>query len=251
MSFQADKDYLDKVRSVQGYKKTSFALLGLRKGQKVLDAGCGTGSDAMEVARFVGPTGLVVGIDNNPEIIQIAHEKAKGLDLPLEFRLEDAHQFSFDDGTFDAVRTDRLLQHVEDPFKVMTELCRVTKPGGIVVASEPDWGTLVIDSADYDTTTRIIDRGFRSLIRHPWMGRSLFALFKRCGLMNVQVLAVTDFLIDFTKARQIFRLDDLIQRAGLNNAEGEMWIKSLEQANKEGLFLSSITVYIASGQRAG
>jgi hypothetical protein len=81
------------------------------------------------------------------------------------------------------------------------------------------------------------------------MGRHLFSLFKKSDLSHLDVSAVTDFLLDFQKARQIFRLDYLISKAGVDKAKGETWLKSLEQADKDGCFFSSVTVYIVKGRK--
>lgn len=61
-----------------------------------------------------------------------------------EFLLNDAQYLAFPNETFDAVRTDRIIQHTRDPFAVIREIARVTKESEKIVVFEPDWETLVI-----------------------------------------------------------------------------------------------------------
>lgn len=57
----------------------------------------------------------------------------------------EAHRLGFPTGSFDAVHTDRVLQHPHDPGAVVNQLARLLRPGGVVVFAEPDWATLVVD----------------------------------------------------------------------------------------------------------
>jgi ubiquinone/menaquinone biosynthesis C-methylase UbiE len=88
----------------------------------VLDVGAGAGDDLRALAELVSPGGRVVGVDLNP--------------TSAEVQRADACALPFADGTFDACRCDRTLQHVADPQKALAEMVRVTKPGGTVVVSE-------------------------------------------------------------------------------------------------------------------
>jgi SAM-dependent methyltransferase len=105
----------------------------------------------------------------------------------------------FDAGTFDAARTERTLQHVEDPARVVSELARVTRTGGVVLANEPDWGTLVSTGHPCELVRAMLDIA-EAQIRNPWIGRELAGLFVDAGLTDVtvqaEVLLVRDFYPD-------------------------------------------------------
>ena len=96
-----------------------------RSGLRVLDAGCGTGRFAAELADL-GAT--VIGVDADPSMLGLASPR-------LEGRCARAHVESlpFPDGTFDVVMAITVLEFVSDPATVMAELVRVTRPGGRVV----------------------------------------------------------------------------------------------------------------------
>src|SRR5215467_10472380 len=105
--------YLDLTtaqRSVQEYKRRSFALLDLRRGFAVLDVGCGTGDDVRVLATQVGQEGRAVGLDSSEVAVAEARARSEEGKLGCEFYVGDAHQLPFDAGTFEATRTERVLQ---------------------------------------------------------------------------------------------------------------------------------------------
>jgi len=71
--------YLDQIRAMgdtREYKARSFEVLALQPGQRALDVGCGTGLDAFELARRVGPDGQVAGVDPSAALIDEARSRA-------------------------------------------------------------------------------------------------------------------------------------------------------------------------------
>jgi ubiquinone/menaquinone biosynthesis C-methylase UbiE len=172
--------------AIRASKSMMLDLLQLTEGAAVLDAGCGTGADSLQLARIVGPTGRVVGVDVSEVMITEAQRRAAGADVSAEFEVGDAQSLRFDDDTFDACRTERLLMHVPDAVRAFSELVRVARPGGRVVVFDFDWDTAIVDSAQPATTRRIM-RTFADGIRNGWIGRQLPRLFREHGLIDVTV----------------------------------------------------------------
>ena len=75
-------DALTAMDFVRAYKRRTFELLGLEPGASVLDLVCGTGDDALELARLVGAGSRVVGVDRSETVIAQAGERAAGMGLP-------------------------------------------------------------------------------------------------------------------------------------------------------------------------
>src|SRR5579872_3790177 len=108
-------DMMNTAGDLQQLKRRTYALLDLQPGARVLDVGCGTGEDARAMARIVGPTGHVVGLDSSATIIEVAAARSASDGAACEFRVGQAERLDFDGGSFDACRAERVLQHVANP----------------------------------------------------------------------------------------------------------------------------------------
>ncbi|MDA4130553.1 MAG: methyltransferase domain-containing protein, partial [Thaumarchaeota archaeon] len=153
------------IPAIRASKPIILEGLQLRRGARVLDAGCGPGSDAFEIARIVGNTGKVVGIDVSEVMINEARKRASNLGLPVEFEVGDAQHLRFEDNSFDACRTERMLMHVPDAEKALSEMIRVTRSAGHLSVFDFDWDTVVVDSP-YKETTRKVVHSFSDGIRN-------------------------------------------------------------------------------------
>lgn len=132
-------------------KRLSYEKLELLAGGRVLDIGCGPAIDTIELAKMVGPDGLSVGVDQDPDLIRIADVSAAEAGLSpenIKHFVVNAEALPFPGNHFDAVRCERLTQHltVEAAANVVAEACRVTRPGGTCVFLDTDWASLSIHS---------------------------------------------------------------------------------------------------------
>jgi ubiquinone/menaquinone biosynthesis C-methylase UbiE len=113
-------------RRLAAGRRRSIALADLRRGERVLIPGCGTGLD-FELL----PPGLrVVAGDISPAMVRRARERARTLGLDADVRLLDAHSLDFPDQSFDAVLLHLVLAVVPDPHAAIREAGRVLRPGG-------------------------------------------------------------------------------------------------------------------------
>lgn len=113
-------------------------LARIQLGEKVLDVGCGTGTLAIEVARRIGATGQVFGIDPGEQQIRRARSKAARRNLPIEFQVGVIEHLEFPDQTFDTVLTTIMVHHLSDTLKRqgLAEIFRVLKPDGCLVIAD-------------------------------------------------------------------------------------------------------------------
>jgi ubiquinone/menaquinone biosynthesis C-methylase UbiE len=109
---------------------------GIREGMKVLDVGSGAGDVALLAAELVGPTGSVVGVDQDTEVLETASARAEASGLTnISFHAGDLHD-GVPDGNFDAVVGRLVLLYVPDPAETLRNLLKRLKPGGIVAFGE-------------------------------------------------------------------------------------------------------------------
>ncbi|MEV6687066.1 methyltransferase domain-containing protein [Streptomyces sp. NPDC051130] len=108
---------------------------GLRPGERVLDAGCGTGRALPALRAAVGPSGTVIGADLTPQMLAAAREAGRGEAAAL--LLTDVARLPLRDGVLDAVFAAGLIAHLPDPESNLTELARVVRPGGRLALFHP------------------------------------------------------------------------------------------------------------------
>jgi SAM-dependent methyltransferase len=113
----------------------AVARLGLRAGQAVLDAGCGTGRALVPMRDAVGRDGTVVGVDLTPEMLAAA--RGHGRLTVAALLLADTRFLPLRDASVDAVLAAGLLPHLPDPAAGLAELARVTRPGGRLAVFHP------------------------------------------------------------------------------------------------------------------
>src|SRR5271165_2812956 len=106
--FRRFLDEGNKIPDIVSSKPIILSGLRLSGGERVLDLGCGLGDDTFEIARVVGSRGRAVGVDVSETMILEARRRAASLDLAVEFEVGDAQALRFDDGAFDACRTERM-----------------------------------------------------------------------------------------------------------------------------------------------
>ena len=107
---------------------------------RLLDCGCGPGSITVGLAKIVAP-GQTIGIDLEPGQIERARLfAARDGAANLSFAVANIYDLPFADASFDAVFAHTVLEHLSDPRRVLRELRRVLKAGGVVGVRDPDYG---------------------------------------------------------------------------------------------------------------
>jgi ubiquinone/menaquinone biosynthesis C-methylase UbiE len=115
----------------QGVYDSLVERARIAEGSRVLDVGTGTGEVALRLGRLVGKRGSVVGIDGQPEMLQIAERKAKASrSNNIEFQEMSMEEMSLPDGSFDSVVGNYSLCCSMDYEAVLAECHRVLKHGG-------------------------------------------------------------------------------------------------------------------------
>ncbi len=116
------------------YGRDLLQLLAPQPGERILDAGCGTGQLANEIAASGAD---VIGVDASPEMIAAARTNFP----QLRFELRDVTALSFED-EFDAVFSNAVLHWISDQRSAVASIQRALKPGGRFVFEMGGYGNL-------------------------------------------------------------------------------------------------------------
>ena len=169
-------DYLGHAaRHVTAMRSQDYARLGLEPGHAVLDVGCGAGDVCVELAGRVGPSGRVCGVDVSEAMVAAARAAADKAGREVDLRVASAYSLPFADASFDAVRAERVFQHLDDPARALAEMVRVTRPGGRILVFDPDHSQHSV-SLENDLQCRVHEATRSALLRmivNPRIGTRL------------------------------------------------------------------------------
>jgi len=218
------------------------------KGKTILDLGCGPGGDTREIARLVGSSGHVTGIDHSEFMITEAMRRNDST-LPIDFRAGNAMHLDFPDSSFDRVRAERVLMHLSDPELALNEMVRVLRAGGRIVVSELDIGTQFIDSCHVELTQRILSSRAAA---NPTacIGHSLPRLFRNLGLKAVEVeTAVTHPPTPMVLALLADHVNHCVHQGLVPQDDAVRWWTDLENAQAAGEYYSGAIVFTVTGTK--
>jgi SAM-dependent methyltransferase len=164
------------------------AEAGVKKGDRVLDVACGTGALTLAAAETAGPSGKVVGVDANPEMLAVACRKP----VQIEWLEGRAEALPLPDNSFDAVVSQFGLMFFENKPKALAEMMRVLKPGSRLAVAVCD---AVENSPGYGAFALLLDRLFGKEVgdafRAPFSlgdGGRLHEICNEAGIANAEVV---------------------------------------------------------------
>lgn len=118
------------------WRRCTVAQAGLRPGMRVLDVCAGTGDLALLCAQRLGREGVVVGLDMNRAMLELAKRKPHAGESRVSWLEGDAQGLPFPGGTFDRVLIGFSTRNLVDLPRGLGEMVRVLRPGGQLLILE-------------------------------------------------------------------------------------------------------------------
>jgi SAM-dependent methyltransferase len=177
------------ARVVRGGTVPLLDMAGIPEGAACLDAGCGGGDVSLMLARHVGPTGRVVGIDQDASVVAIAQDEAAPERLDhLSFRTQSVFDLEPDE-SFDVLYCRFLLTHLPEKERGLQCLLGAMKPGGLLIFEDIDFSghfSLPVQPA-MDEYMRLYVETARANGGDAYFGQKLPMFLKNNGLADLQV----------------------------------------------------------------
>ena len=232
----------------------TLASLGLVAGERVLDAGCGTGLLLEQQAGAVGASGYAAGVDYSEDMLAVARERCAELSQ-VDLRQGSVERLDFDDAGFDAVSCTQTLLYVNDIDAALGELRRVLKPGGRLAVLETDWRGAVFNHPDLDVTRRLFD-ALDDSRPNPYLVRQLRPRLKALGFASVRVEAIP--LLNAGYSDNSFSsgmIENMVstarRKAYVDDAEAGAWRKAYQQLKAADEYFFCVNRFLFTAVKQG
>jgi SAM-dependent methyltransferase len=171
---------------------------GIEPGMRVLDIGCGPGAVSLMLSRRVGSQGHVFGVDQNPQMLKLARERARDTGVSNLTFFEGGFDVAFPErGTLDALVGRRVLMYQSDAAQAVAQLANAIRRGGVIAFHEHD----MVSISDSRTSLPLHDRvrsWLREMLRlegaNLHMGFELHSALSAAGLAVARVRAEANVL---------------------------------------------------------
>lgn len=227
-------------------RRMAFDALHLSDGDTVVDIGCGNGILTEEIARAVGATGRVIGIDPSEDMRAPASARCAAFPtVQIEAGMADA--LPIQDGGADKAVAVQVLEYLPDILAAIREASRILRPGGRFVAIDTGCNTLDWFSEDSERMRRI-----QTAWDHHYTEARVAAIWpsitKDAGFVAIEVVPFTFCDVTLRPDGIAFMLMHLMSRYAAENghmsaSETQAWFDEQVELARQGRFFFSLTYY--------
>jgi ubiquinone/menaquinone biosynthesis C-methylase UbiE len=158
---------------------------GFRRGDKILDVGCGPGFATADLAQRVGPRGRIVGVDISPRFLAHLEERARACGLANIHTVQGSvERLPIRQSDFDGAYARWVLCFVRRPAAVLTQVARRLKRGGVFVIQDYYQYENILIAPECDVFRRVfsaVHKSWRARGGDPDIGCRLPGLLRRAG----------------------------------------------------------------------
>lgn len=212
----------------------------------IVDLGCGTGQDVINLTKVCNAK--AIGIDHDKNMIESAKKNAIKHNINIDFKVAHAEKIPLGNDSIEGIRAERIFQHLKDQNKVLKEINRCLSPNGKLVIIETDWAGLTIFNQYPKLISKVQDYLTHQKINNGLSTRSLF-LDLESNSFKVNSVKVYPLVVSsLSLANQFFMIDKIIDEMHEQNlltlSEKKILTKNLDELNKKGIFQLTINMLV-------
>ncbi|MEM9148170.1 MAG: methyltransferase domain-containing protein [Pseudomonadota bacterium] len=224
--------------------------LAPRRGERILEIGCGAGLLLREIGLATGPHGLAAGVDISPD--QIARAVRECEEVPaVRPVVGDARALAYPDGVFDAAVSIQVLEYIADAPTALAELGRALKPGGRLITLATNWTSAFWHGPEPELTAAL-SRSWEGHAAHPNLPARIGPMLQRAGFAGIRQMPVPVVNAAFDDRGYAFWLARLMAAQALQEAVPEAsvraWLDALEAAERDGEFFFSLVPILTTAR---
>jgi ubiquinone/menaquinone biosynthesis C-methylase UbiE len=245
-----DINYLQNSRRLLvNLKEHSYNFFRSINNGTIIDLGCGAGNDVIELAKITGKDLKIIGVDHDPAMLQQAKEDSNEISN-VDFILSEAYPLPFEDETISGLRTERLIQHLNNPEKVIGEINRILKKDHPLVIIETDWNSLSFYTEFIDTQKKVNAYLTNVKVNNGFAATKLVSYLQLSNFRDLK-FEIHPFVVNTLKeANEYFWIEKMIREAVekdyIKEQEYQAFYKAMQKADDENHFACSINLVLAS-----
>lgn len=243
-------DYLQETgRILKNLKEYSYHPFTTINNGTIIDLGCGMGQDVINMAGYLNGGVKIVGIDHDPEMLNQAKLSKK--EIPnIDFICSEATIIPFEDESISGVRSERLIQHLVNPEKVILEIYRVLKKNHPLLIVETDWLSLSFYNDLVSIEKKINKFLTEEKVNNGMASRNLISYMEKCNFRNIKLEVFPFVLKSLKEANDYFWIERILSEAldknHIDENEHVSFLNALREADKNNYFACSINIVIVS-----
>ena len=242
IDFNSDLGKLQRLmaESIAGTTRRNAILneLQIHAGDNIIDVGCGAGHLLTHLAKAVGDSGTVYGLDPSEAQIEQARKRCSEF-INIKYIKRNADESQLKADSCHSVTSTQALEYVPDVEPALDEITRILKPGGAFVNVSILWDHLKFHGADERLNKKIHD-AFRAHCSHQMLPMELPGKLGRRGFKNIKDKSLA-FVITRRDSNSPARYSEAVMAnfaltQGVSAEEVSDWKSQLEKAEQQGRF---------------